>query len=136
MRRAVFSHRKQFWEIRQVIAFRLLGVRLIELVKIFVPLRLLFFWVRTDPSRTRQRSDQCAVKRAMEVEDDEEPSRVVGGRSLKGLGSATQRQRGEMMRRNVGELLFCHRLNQVVEFIGGRTRTRTWDPLIKSQLLY
>jgi hypothetical protein len=37
-----------------------------------------------------------------------------------------------MMRRNVGELLFCHRLNQVVEFISGRTRTRTWDPLIKS----
>jgi hypothetical protein len=22
------------------------------------------------------------------------------------------------------------------EFIGGRTRARTWDPLIKSQLLY
>ncbi len=22
------------------------------------------------------------------------------------------------------------------DFIGGRTRTRTWDPLIKSQLLY
>jgi hypothetical protein len=25
---------------------------------------------------------------------------------------------------------------QVVDSIGGRTRTRTWDPLIKSQLLY
>jgi hypothetical protein len=25
---------------------------------------------------------------------------------------------------------------QVIEKIGGRTRTRTWDPLIKSQLLY
>ena len=25
---------------------------------------------------------------------------------------------------------------QVFDFIGGRTRTRTWDPLIKSQLLY
>ena len=23
-----------------------------------------------------------------------------------------------------------------IDFIGGRTRTRTWDPLIKSQLLY
>ena len=25
---------------------------------------------------------------------------------------------------------------QVIDFIGGRTRTRTLDPLIKSQLLY
>jgi hypothetical protein len=24
----------------------------------------------------------------------------------------------------------------MVDFVGGRTRTRTWDPLIKSQLLY
>src|SRR5262245_65984087 len=24
----------------------------------------------------------------------------------------------------------------MLDFIGGRTRTRTWDPLIKSQLLY
>src|SRR5437660_4481690 len=24
----------------------------------------------------------------------------------------------------------------MIDFIGGRTRTRTWDPLIKSQLLY
>ena len=28
-------------------------------------------------------------------------------------GCATQRQRGEMMRRNVGKLLFCHRLNLI-----------------------
>jgi hypothetical protein len=25
---------------------------------------------------------------------------------------------------------------KMVDFVGGRTRTRTWDPLIKSQLLY
>src|SRR6266511_4951353 len=25
---------------------------------------------------------------------------------------------------------------EIPDFIGGRTRTRTWDPLIKSQLLY
>ena len=29
-----------------------------------------------------------------------------------------------------------HKPMQVIDFIGGRTRTRTWDPLIKSQLLY
>ena len=25
---------------------------------------------------------------------------------------------------------------KIFDFVGGRTRTRTWDPLIKSQLLY
>jgi len=32
----------------------------------------------------------------------------------------------------MGSLLF----DQLLDFIGGRTRTRTLDPLIKSQLLY
>src|SRR5579862_7029519 len=35
-----------------------------------------------------------------------------------------------------GGLLEGYPISQVIESIGGRTRARTWDPLIKSQLLY